>query len=120
MKQLCYPANVQAIEDIAALHVKRLVEHAVSLDSIYRSTRINPVSLRVKAPGSVVLAKLIRARWVIIGSSDNVSSELTIWEINSCSSVHLRARHAVNGQIIDGLVEDDGQNVRLAVTVKYA
>ena len=89
MKQLCYLANVQPIEDISALRVKRLVEYAVTLDSIYGSAQLIPVSLCVKVQGGVVLAKLIRARWVIIGTSDNVSNELAIWESKSCSSVHL-------------------------------
>lgn len=119
-KHLCYPLNLAPLEDITASQLQRLVEHTAILNSNYERSVLQPLKSRVKISKSVSLVKLIRSRWCLIGSSSETYSELSIWEIQSCSITCLRAQVHIGGRIIDGLVDDDSQRVRVAVTVRSA
>ena len=95
--------------------MRMYLKHVLSLDSSYRNPA--PMVIRRCTTAAVTFVKVIRGRWFVVASSDSDVSELSLWEIEDSSGCRIHARIYLPGRVIDGMVDDSKDTVKLAVTI---
>lgn len=113
----CLPTNLIPLEDAPVGVLRAWVKHAHVLKAGYRNPSLDRTVIRTDTPARVTFVKLVRGRWFFVASSDTTISELSLWEIVSPSYCALRSRVYFPAPVLDGLLDDGGSYIRLAVTV---
>lgn len=109
--------NAIPVEDASAETLRAWVKHAYVLRRAYQRPSLDRAIVRVDTPARVTFVRLVRGRWFLVASSNTTISELSVWEIISPSNCSLRNRVYFPAPVLDGMVDDGGSYIRLAVTV---
>lgn len=87
------------------------------LQKAYDNPGLGRALVRLDTLARVTFTRLLRGRWVFVASSSTSVSELSVWEILNPSTCELRTRVYLRGPVLDGLVDDGREYVRLAITI---
>ena len=111
------PNNAIPAQDAHVGVLRAWVKHAHALWKAYQIPSSDRAVIIINTPARVTFVKLVRGRWFFVASSDITVSELSIWEILSPSTCALRNRVYLPAPVLDGILDDGGSYIRLAVTV---
>lgn len=111
------PANALPNQDASVNVLRACVKHAYLLKKFYQCPSLDRAIIRIDTPARVTFVKLIRGRWFLVASSNTTISELSVWEILSPSTCALQDRVYFPAPILDGILDDDRNNIRLAISI---
>ncbi len=113
------PTYCQSLEQASAEDVRSWVKTAVTLHNAYASggRHARVTSFVVDDGLETTWSKIIRGRWCLVALSNVSTSYLGIWQILSTGSMEFKGRFYFPGPVLDGVVDDLADYVRIAITV---
>lgn len=113
---LPFPKYVRDINEASAKDVIEWVKNSVILDKSY-SSGVEKILIREDLSISATWTKLVRGRWCLIAGSDLNESQLIVWDLHASQDEHHKATFYLPGPIVDGIVEDNRDEILVALTV---
>lgn len=115
-KALPLPKYVRDIDEASAEDAIEWVKNSFLLVNHYSSGEERTL-IRENLSMSVTWIKLIRGRWCLIACSDLKNSQLVVWDLQASQDEHHKATLYLPGPVIDGIVEDDKEDILIAFTI---
>lgn len=115
-KALPLPKYVRDIDEATAEDVIEWVKNSFLLDNHYSSGEERTL-IRENLSISVTWIKLIRGRWCLIACSDLKNSQLVVWDLQASQDDHHEVTFYLPGPVIDGIVEDNKEDILIAFTI---
>lgn len=115
-KALPLPKYVRDINEATAEDVNEWVKNSLLLDNHYSSGNEKTL-IRENLSMSVTWIKLIRGRWCLIARSDLKNSQLVVWDLQASQDEHHKATFYLPGPVIDGIAEDNKDDILIALTI---
>ncbi len=116
------PKYRPSFEDASAEDVRSWVKTAISLHRAYASNghQAKIHSFSVAKELETTWVKIVRGCWCLAAMSNISQSFVGIWRIQSSGFLELENKFYVPGPVLDGTVDDDIEEIRIAVTVATA
>ncbi|KLO11327.1 hypothetical protein SCHPADRAFT_855527 [Schizopora paradoxa] len=102
-------------DEASVQHVESWIRCALSLSRAHREER-RPITTHVKLELRVTWLKILRINWCIVASSSERESRLTIWNLQGGSPA-ISKEYYLPGPVGDGVVDDGGSGITLALTI---
>ncbi len=113
------PRHCQNVEQASAEDVRTWVKTSIALHKAYasggRCATVN--SFVVDDKLETMWTKIIRGRWCFVALSNVSTSFIGVWQIQSSGPLELRRRFFLPGPVLDGVVDDCKEEIRIAITV---
>ncbi len=113
------PKYCQPLEQASAEHVRSWVKTSIALHGAYISSGQNAavISFVVNGRLEATWTKIVRGRWCLVALSNVSTSFIGVWQIQSNGSVELRRKFYLPGPVLDGVVDDSTEEIRIAITL---
>jgi len=113
------PKYCQRLTQASAEDVRSLVKTTIALNKAYASGGQNATvnSFVVNDGLEATWAKIVRGRWCLVALSNVSTSFVGVWEIQSNGSSELASKFFLSGPVLDGVVDDVTDEIRIAITV---
>lgn len=108
------------LPDASAADVRAWVKNAITLHRAYASGRQQPTiihSFVVDVELETTWTKIIRGRWCLAAMSNIFRSLVRVWMIGSVGDCEAMNIFYFPGPIVDGVVDDGTEKVRIALTI---
>ncbi|KAK7679974.1 hypothetical protein QCA50_016920 [Cerrena zonata] len=105
------------IDDLTASQLERLVLHVLRLNHRLRM-HSPPIARSLYQRRSVTWVRLVQSQWLLVASSDDVTSIIALWSVSSLftsKSGAPLAEASLSAPVVTGVVEVIGSSVTLAV-----
>ncbi len=108
-----------SLADASADDVRFWVKTAISLHHAYASggQRAKVHSFSVNEELETTWSKIIRGCWCLAAMSNTSQSLIGIWRIHPSGVLKCESKFYLPGPVLDGAVDDDIEDVCLAITV---
>ncbi len=113
------PRYCQTLEQASAEHIRSWVRTAITLNKAYASGGQNAMvtSFVIDDGLEATWTKVIRGRWCLVALSNVSTSFVGIWRIPSSGSLQIENKFYLPGPVLDGVVDDVAEEIRIAITV---
>lgn len=118
-KAIELPKYRPSLEQASAENVRDWVSVAVSLHRAYATGgRLATVQSSItKEEFETTWVKIVRGRWCLVAMSNIFESSVGIWQIQPTGPSKLENKFYFPGPVIDGVVDDSTEEIRIAITV---
>ena len=119
-RNLPYARYWKNIDNLDADQLERVVLHVLRLGS-RMDNALSPTVIKLHQTRSVTWVQLVYSEWVLVASSDDISSSLRLWSINSLlsgQSVEPLAEAFLSAPVSNGAVEITGSSVLVALELR--
>ncbi|KAL5510909.1 hypothetical protein ACEPAG_4666 [Sanghuangporus baumii] len=113
------PYNLRPIHTVNAHDIESWVRHVVSLDREYRSQdkELTIRKLDTLRDHRITWLKLVLGKWCLIAASNEMNSELSLWDMNPTSSPRFVTQIYLEAPVMDGVMDYSKGEIRCAITV---
>ena len=107
------------IDDLLSIELETLVLHILRLRS-RTMTRHTPLVVPLDQIRSVTWVRLIQSQWLLVASSDDVSSAITLWSVPDLLSSNLTplAEAFLPAPVVNGSVDMQGSYLIFALELR--
>ena len=118
-KGIYYAPYRKHIDDLLSIQLETLVLHASRLRS-RTTTRNTPLVVPFNQVRSVTWVRLIQSQWLLVASSDDVSSAITLWSVPDLLSFNFTplAEAFLPAPVVNGDVDMQGSYLLFALELR--